>query len=271
MSARSNRLNYAFLLVKEITRMDFKLRYHNSVLGYAWSVLKPLALFTILYIVFTKIFQVGNAIPHYPVYLLSGLVVWNFFLEASNGSVTAIIEKGDLLRKLNFPKYVILLAKTFSALINLLINCIIVTIFMIIFGTTISWSALWTPLLLIELALFVFGVGLWMSAVYVKFRDLGYIWEVILQGLFYATPILYPLQFVVLHFSTFAAKIILLNPVAQVTQDLRIGLVTPKTLTYAQVYGSNWWRLVPISIVVVTLISGLFYFKNHSAEFAEHI
>ncbi len=268
---RTNRLNYAFLLIKEITRMDFKLRYHNSVLGYTWSVLKPLALFFILYIVFTKIFQVGDAIPHYPVYLLSGLVVWNFFSEVTSGSVTAITEKGDLLRKLNFPKYVIVVAKTLSALINLSINCVIIAVFMIIFGTDLSLNALWMPLLLIELCLFVFGLGLWMSAIFVKFRDLGYIWEVILQGLFYATPILYPLQFVVEHFSVTAAKIMLLNPVAQIIQDLRVGLVTPNTLTFTDVYGSNLWRLIPILIVILTLLSGLYFFKKHSGEFAEHI
>ncbi len=251
--------------------MDFKLRYHNSALGYTWSVLKPLALFLILYVVFTKIFQVGDTIPHYPVYLLSGLVVWNFFSEVTSGSVTAITEKGDLLRKLNFPKYVIVVAKTLSALINLAINCVIIAIFMVIFGTSISVGALWAPLLIIELCLFVFGLGLWMSAIFVKFRDLGYIWEVVLQGLFYATPILYPLQFVLQHFSPVAAKIILLNPVAQIIQDLRIGLVTPKAISFAEVYGSNRWRLIPIAIVIIIFLSGLYYFKNNSAEFAEHI
>jgi len=271
MSKNNNRFAYAIILVKEITKTDFKLRYNNSALGYMWSVLKPLALFTILYIVFTKIFRIGDAIPHYPVYLLSGLVVWNFFTESTNGSVAAIVEKGDLLRKINFPKYVILLSKVLSAIINLVISCSVVAIFMILFGTTVHLTAIFIPLLLVELAMFTFGLGLILSTIYVRFRDIGHIWEILLQGFFYLTPIIYPLQFVYKNFSPDVARLILLNPVAQVIQDIRYGVVTHDTYTFIQLFGNEWWRLIPISITIAVFVGGLFIFKRRAAYFAEYV
>src|SRR6266481_5362862 len=123
------RYNYSLILLRQLVKTDFKLRYQGSVLGYVWSLLRPLLMFVILYLVFTVFLPVGKGIPHYPVYLLLGIVLWSYFTEVTSGSVGAIVGKGDLLRKINFPKYVIILAISFSALINLAFNFIIVGIF----------------------------------------------------------------------------------------------------------------------------------------------
>ena len=112
------RYRYSAILLRELIRTDFKVRYQNSILGYVWSLLRPLLLFLILYFVFTKFLKVGNGVPYYPVYLLMGLLFWNFFVEVTTGSVQAIVSKGDLIRKINFPKYVIILAVVAAALIN---------------------------------------------------------------------------------------------------------------------------------------------------------
>src|SRR5205085_912081 len=109
------RYRYSIILLKQLVKTDFKLRYQGSLLGYIWSLLRPLALFVILYTVFAKILKVGNAIPNFPIYLLLGIVFWNYFAEVTTGSVTAIVGRGDLLRKLSFPRYVIVLAGSFSA------------------------------------------------------------------------------------------------------------------------------------------------------------
>jgi ABC-2 type transport system permease protein len=263
---------HGWVLTKEFTYTDFKLRYHDSALGYLWSVLRPLALFTIYYLVFSKIFKVGDSIPHYPVYLLSGIMIWNYFTEVTTTGVTAIVSKGDLLRKLDFPKLIILISKSAGASINLLINIVVIAIFMLIFGTQINFAEIWlVPFLVIELMLFGFGVSLILSTLYVSFRDLGYIWEVIIQALFYATPLLYPLSFVVKNFSPLIAKIMLLNPVAQIAQDLRTILVTKQTTNFSALYHHNYWQLVPILIVIIVLSVGMWYFQKKAKSFAEYI
>jgi ABC-2 type transport system permease protein len=133
------RYRYSVILLKQLVKTDFKLRYQGSVLGYAWSLLRPLFLFIILYIVFGVFLKAKGDIPHYPVYLLLGIVLWNYFAEVTSGGVTAIVGRGDLLRKINFPKYVIILAGSFSAFINLLINFGVIGVFMIFVHVTLSW------------------------------------------------------------------------------------------------------------------------------------
>src|SRR5258708_29457521 len=136
------RYRYSAILVRQLVKTDFKLRYQGSVLGYIWSLLRPLLLFLILYLVFTVFLPVGKGVPHYPVYLLLGIVLWNFFNEVTSGSVGAIVDKGDLIRKLNFPKYNIIVAVALSALINLFLNFIVIAIFMLFGHVGITWSAI---------------------------------------------------------------------------------------------------------------------------------
>lgn len=265
------RFNYARILVKEITLTDFKLRYHDSVLGYVWSILKPLAFFAILYVVFARVFKVGDVIPFFSVYLLLGIVLWSYFTEVTTNSLASIVEKGDLIRKINFPKYIIVVSKTSSSIINLVINLTVVLIFMVISGADPSKAAIFVPFLILELVVFGLGVSLILSSLYVKFRDLGYIWEVLVQALFYATPILYPLSFVSKNFSALGAQIIMLNPAAQVIQDMRAVLVTPETLGYGNTIIDSQYRLIPIAISIITLGIGLWLFKKSAPAFAEYV
>ncbi len=264
----SKKFSYPIILLKQLVRTDFKLRYQGSALGYIWSLLKPLFLFGILYIVFVGIVGVDYGVEHSGVYLLLGIVLWSFFAEVTGGSVTSIVGKGDLIRKLNFPKYVIVLATTFSALINFLLNLLIVIIFMMVAKVGLSFYVLLAPLLFVELFLFSLAIGLFLSATFVKLRDIGHIWEVAMQALFYLTPILFPLSFAPL----WAQKILMLNPLAQITQDMRYILVSDKTTTIVDVYGGNQLvRLVPVTAVIVGFILATSYFKKKSKNFAEDI
>src|SRR3989344_1241638 len=119
-------------LLAELVRTDFKLRYQGSVLGYAWSLLRPLLMFLILYLVFVKFLKIGGDVPHFPVYLLLGIVIWNFFNEMTMQSLGSIVGSGDLIRKLNIPRWVIVLSSSISALINLILNLLVVIIFLLI-------------------------------------------------------------------------------------------------------------------------------------------
>jgi ABC-2 type transport system permease protein len=237
------------------------------VLGYIWSLLKPLLMFCILYLVFTVFLPVGKGVPHYPVYLLLGIVLWNYFTEVTSGSVEAIVGKGELLRKINFPKYVIIFAGSFSALINLLLNTVVIGIFMVLGHVGLSWSALLLIPLVFELFIVALAVAFFLSALYVRFRDVKHIWDVIMQGAFYGTPILYPLSRIPHN----AAKLLILNPVAQIIQDARRVLVTPAATNIGDLYGSFWAWLIPIGLVVLVAIMAASYFRGQSNYFAEEV
>lgn len=267
-STIKKRYHYSVVLLRQLIITDFKLRYQGSILGYAWSLLRPLLLFLVLFIVFDKFLKVGGTVPHYPVYLLVGIVLWNFFAEVTAGSVAAVVNKGDLIRKLNFPKYIIVLAVSASAVINLGLNAIIIAIFMIAAGTDVTWMLFPVALIAIgELLVFALAIGFILSALFVKLRDVGYIWEVILQVGFYATPILYPLALLPLA----AQHVLLLNPVAQVIQDVRRVLVSPEVTTLHDVYG-NWAIVIvpPLMVLLVATIA-VVYFRKRSKSFAEEV
>lgn len=264
------RYRYSIILLKQLVKTDFKIRYQGSVLGYLWTLLRPLALFTILYIVFVKFLKVGDQIPYFAVYLLLGIVLWNFFVEVTMGSVRAIVDKGDLMRKLSFPRYVIIVAGSFSALINLLINMLVVFLFMLLSQVPLRADGVLIVFPLMELFIFSLSIGLLLSALYVRFRDINYIWEVGLQAGFYATPILYPIT-LVMAMSLATAKLLMINPMAQIIQDARAFLVTNQTQTVATIYGSQWARLIPVGIVLVTAVISVWYFKKRSPHFAEEV
>jgi len=258
------------VLLRELVITDFKLRYQGSVLGYLWSLVRPLALFCIMLVVFGLLLKIGSTIPHYPIYLLIGIVLWNFFIEATNNGLQSIVTRGDLIRKLNFPKYVIVLSGTLSALINLGISLVVVFIFLIFSGVKLHLSDLLFPVIVLELYVIALAVALFLAALYVKYRDITYMWELILQAAFYATPILYPLATVVKK-SKLIAKLLLLSPVAQVIQQARYLLVSTQTITLAQLT-HNWLLLImPEIIIVVVLVGAILYFRKNSAYFAENV
>lgn len=255
-------------LLAELVRTDFKLRYQGSFLGYAWSLLRPLFMFVILYIVFVKVYPLGKGVAHYPVYLFVGIVLWNFFAEMTQQSLGSIVGRGDLIRKIRIPRWIIVFSSSISALINLSLNLVVVGIFMVVNHVDIYKTSLVAPLLLAEVYLFALGVSLFLSALFVKFRDIGYIWEVILQAGFYLTPILYPLSRIT---NLDLQKLFFMNPMAQAIQDLRYSLVTHDAITIHRVFNGGWYSFIPIGIVGILLVGGLLYFKSQANSFAENI
>lgn len=255
-------------LLAELVRTDFKLRYQNSVLGYAWSLLRPLLLFVILYLVFAKFLKLGNNIPHYPIYLLLGLVLWSFFGEMTSMSLGSIVTRGDLIRKIRIPRWMIVVSSSIGASINLGLNLIIVGVFMVINHVPLTSSFLLFPIILAEVYIFSLATSLFLSAAFVKYRDVSYIWEVVLQAFFYLTPIFYPLSVIT---NVNLQKLLLLNPMAQAIQDARNVVVTKDTITIAEVYGSSMARVVVLVLVLLIFIGGVLYFKRESKYFAENL
>lgn len=255
-------------LLSELVKTDFKLRYQGSVLGYAWSLLRPLLLFLILYVVFVKFLRLGGSVPHYPIYLLLGIVLWTFFVEMTSQSLGSIVGRGDLIRKIRIPRWVIVISSSVSALINLGLNLLVVAVFLVLNNVDLMRTALWLPLVLVEIYIFALGLSLFLAAAFVKYRDISYIWEVLLQAGFYATPILYPLSLVT---NVAFQKLLLMNPLAQAIQDARYAVVTHETITVSGPFGSGVYRLIPLGIATGSLIIGVLYFKKQSRHFAENL
>lgn len=266
-----NKYHYSLILLRELVITEFKLRYQGSVLGYLWSLLKPLFLFVILYYVFVYFLKIGEGIPNWPVSMLLGIVLWNFFTEITSNGLSSIVSRGDVIRKINFPKYVIVLASSISALINLGLNLVVIAIFMVVSGVDLSWSAVLTPFYILELFLFGIGLAFILSAVFVRLRDMNYIWEIILQALFYGSAVMYPIAIVIEQAGDSVAKILLINPVTQAIQDTRHALIDPINPTLYSLTGNILLSLAPMAIVVITVVFGAWFFKRRSPHFAEEV
>ena len=256
-----NKRNRVILL--ELVKTDFKLRYQGSFLGILWSVLKPLLLFLVMYLVFVKFLKFTDGTKTYPIVLLLGIALWGFFTEATSVGMNAIVSRGDLLRKIN--------SSMSSALISLSINLIVVLIFGLISGVDFTWKVLLAPFSIIQLFILAMGVSLILSTLYVKFRDISHIWDVILQICFYSIPIIYPLS-LVSNFHPEVAKVMMLNPIAQSIQDVRYSLIAPQTTpTTWSTVNNIWISLIPVVLTVVVVIIGVIYFRKSSKTFAENM
>ena len=258
------------ILFLELSKTDFKLRYQGSILGYMWAIIRPLLMFGILYVVFAKFLRFGAEIPNYPVYLLVGTVLWNFFTECTNQGIQSLVIRSDLMRKISFDRAVIVISATTTALINLAINLVVILIFAFISNITPSLTWLLLPFLIIELYLLSLGLSFLLGSINVKFRDIGSIWEVLTQALFYATPIIYPLAIVSAH-NLVAAKILMLNPVAQIIQDVRFCFVSNETMTGWNLLENPILKILPIIIVSGIFLIGIIVFRKRAKYFAEEI
>lgn len=256
------------ILLAELVRTDFKLRYQGSVLGYAWSLLRPLFMFAIMYVVFTKFLRLGDSIENYPIYLLLGIVLWQFFADLTTQSLGSVVARGDLIRKISIPRWLIVLTSSFSALINLGLNLLVVALFMIFSKSGFGFDVLYFPFAILEIYIFALGVAFFLSAAFVKYRDISFIWDVVMQAGFYFTPVIYPLSLVD---NVTLQKLLLLNPIGQSIQDARNFIVTKETLTIAEVWGTSTARLLPLAVCLVVLLVGILYFRKESKYFAENI
>ena len=260
------------VLLAELVKTDFKLRYQGSALGILWSVLKPLMIFVVMYFIFVKFLRItDSSIPNYAITLLLGLSLWGFFTEAVTLGMNSIVARGDLMRKINFPKYIVIISSMVSALISLSINLLVVLAFAIFAGVKFQWSVLLLPFNIILLFATAFGLALILSTLYVKFRDISHIWEVFMQILVYSMPIMYPISMVtkVSIFGVSIAKIMMLNPIALAIQDIRPNLIAHETPTFWTLFENYWFALIPILITTLLVVFGLWYFNKNSKKFAE--
>ena len=263
------RYHYAMVVFKELVKTDFQLRYQGSFLGMVWSVLKPL--FAVMYVVFVKFLKFSDGPPTFPISLLCGPCLWSFFSESTSMGMRAIVDRGDLLRKIHFPNYIIVASTTMGSMISLGINLVVVILFGFFAHAHYTWRILLVPLSIIQLYCLGLGVALLLGSLYVYFRDVAHIWEVVLQAMFYATPIIYPISMVAQNKEfSWAADILMLNPTTQTIMDIRHNLLSPEYVpTVWTMVDNKLLCLLPAVLSAVILWLGIHVFRKYSAKFAE--
>ena len=246
---------------------EFKLRFYGSVLGYAWTLVRPFALFGVLYIVFAEIAKLGEGIKGFPAYILISMVLFQFFKSVVDGCLTSLLNRENLLRKMHFPRLVIPTTVVLSALFELTLTLAAVFIFLFISG--IFPTAGWLELIPLAgmLTVFATGLGLLFSVLFVRFRDIAPIWDVVGQMLFYASPILYVASMVPEDFR----QLYMLNPIAVVLTQMRHAVIDSAAPTAAAEIGSTALLLLPVGLVVVTFALGLWAFVREAPKVAENL
>jgi len=260
-------------LTLTLARSEFKLRYFGSALGYLWSLMRPLLFFGVLYLFFTQILHIGAGIPHYGVYLLTGIVLWNYFGEATGSAVTCLVAREAMLRKIRFPRMVIPMSVSLTATFNLGMNSIAVVVFALANGVTPT--AKWLEMIPIAFAFIVFatGIGMLLSALYVRYRDVAPIWEVFVQAWFYLSPIMYLAKSYNNRFGTGLEHYALLNPVATLLTQMGHAFIGgPRYPDAATAAGGGF--LIPIlslSGILVTFALGWWFFTREAPRVAENL
>jgi ABC-2 type transport system permease protein len=258
-----------------LARTEFKLRFFGSVFGYLWTLVRPLLFFGVLLFVFTKILDVnkGNPVPHYPEYLLESIILFTYFQETTSGCVPCLVGRENLLRKVRFPRLVVPLSVAMFSLFNLGMNLLVVFIFILGAGVEPRWTWLELPVLVTLLVVLSTGVGMLLSALYVRFRDVQPIWEVVSQILWYGSPILYTVQSAAKHhlLGISFQRLLVINPIGSIITQARKALLEPAAPSAARAIGSEARLLVPFAITFGVFALGLWYFNREAPRISENL
>jgi len=246
---------------------DWKLRFYGSVLGYLWQLVRPFAFFGVIYVVFTEIIGLGADIPNYGVYILFALVLFTFFSEVTNGCVQSLLVRENLLRKVSFPRLAIPMSIVLAGLFNLAGTLLAVFVFAVSSGVYPSLGWLELPILVLLLAILSAGVGMLLSVLYVRYRDVQPIWEVLTQILFYASPILYVSSLV----DECCQRPYVAQPIAAVLTEMRHAMVDSGAPDVATAIGGAWRLAIPIGITLLIFGLGLWLFNREAPRIAEHL
>jgi ABC-2 type transport system permease protein len=259
-----------FDLVRLMSVTEFKRVYFGTVLGYVWSLMRPLMLFAVLLFVFTKVFKVGHELPFYPVLLLLGIVLFTFFQEATQNSVTSVVAQEGVVRKTQFPRLVIPLAVTLTAIFNLCFNLLVVFVFILAWGVDPAWTWLLFPVALAGLFVLAGAMSMMLSVLYVRFRDVLIIWTVFVQMLFYATPILYPLGKDGLNDPSIE-HLLMINPLAVIFEQVRVWMIEPDAPTAAEAAGGALHLLPALAIFIGACVFAVWIFNREAPRIAEDL
>ena len=248
---------YKWLLYELVLR-DLKIKYRSSVLGYLWSLLNPLMMMTVLTIVFSTLFRFD--IPNYPVYLLSGQLIYSFFSEATNMSMSSIINSASLIKKVYIPKYIFPVSRVLSSFVTLLLSLLAMVIVMVVTQVNFTWVILFFPIPLIYILVFSIGMGLLLSVLAVYFRDVIHLYSVLLSAWMYLTPIMYPINML----PDYVKRFIFWNPMYYFVEIFR------QIVLYGE-WPSLEMHLICLGFALLALVTGLFVFYKNQKNFILHV
>jgi ABC-2 type transport system permease protein len=255
-----------FDLLWLISLNEFKKTFFGTFLGYIWSLMRPLLLFAVLLVVFTRIVKLGGNVEFYPVLLLFNLVLFGFFQESTGTAVGSVLAQEGIVRKTQFPRLVIPLSSVMIALLTLGLNLVVVFIFILAFGVDPTWTWLLFPVILALLLVFTCGTSLLLSALNVRFRDVAIIWIVMAQVLMYATPIIYPLDFIG---PSFLREVLLANPLTLIFEQARHWIIEPSAPS-AVVAAGGWLHMLPAAAIYAAVcVLGVWVFRREAPRIAE--
>jgi len=245
-------------LIWGLSLSEFKLKYRGSVLGFLWSLLNPLFILLTLYVVFHIFMNV--TIPNYELYLLLGIVLWNFFVKGTMIGLTSIVGRGAMIKKVYFPREIIVLSLCLTELYSALCSLIVFGVILLILKPGLSASMLLFPLILLKEFLLIMGVSLALSALYVYYRDILQIWEVVVQAGFWATPIVYSISIIPPKYY----QMYMLNPMSIVVVSSRDALI------YGQA-GNLPGLLLGFGYYLLIFLAGYIIFRHYEPRFAEEV
>lgn len=259
-----------FDLLWLISVTEFKRVYFGTVLGYLWSLIRPLALFGVLLFVFTNVFKAGaDQVEHYPAMLLLGIVLFTFFQESSQNAVTSVVAQEGIVRKTQFPRLVIPLATVLTGAFNFCLNLVVVVAFLLAFGIEPTWTWLLFPVAVAAVFVLTATLSMALSVLYVRFRDIAIIWLVLAQMLFYATPILYPIT---LFEDQTKEQLLMINPLAVIFEQVRVWvLAEPEAPTAVEAAGGVVHLLPAAAIYLGICIFGIWSFQRQAPKIAEDL
>jgi ABC-2 type transport system permease protein len=246
---------------------EYRLTYFGSVLGYLWTLMRPLMLFGVLYTVFSQIVKFGDEIPNYPVLLLFNIVLFSFFQDSSQQAVTAVVDSETIVRKMHFPRLVIPLSTVLTGALNLLLSLVAVFVFLLVYGVDPTWTWLLLPLILGPLMMLTSAVAMLVSSLYVRFRDVQPIWFVLSTILFYGSPVLYAIDTV----PASAQRYLLFNPIAMLLEQARRWIIDPSAPGCVDAIGGWQWAMVPLGIFVAVCALGVWVFNREAPVIAEQL
>lgn len=248
-------------LFRTLAWRDFKVRYAQTAVGLLWAIIQPLATIGILYLVFARFAKIPmNGIPPL-VFIVCGMSLWSFFAYVMSNSGSSIIQSQSMISKIYFPRLIIPISKSVVGLIDLIINLCVLIVLMLVYQISPSSNLIFAPLFIIMGVLSALGVGIWLSALSIKYRDFQHIIPFMVQIGLYITPIAYPAQFAIDNLPSSLSTLYFLNPMAGVIQGFRwsvLGGSPPGNLTY-----------ISLAVVVLIFVTGLYYFRSVESKMAD--
>ncbi|MDD4248236.1 MAG: ABC transporter permease [Methanosarcina sp.] len=245
-------------LIWQLAWSEFKLRYKNSILGYFWSLLEPLLMLLVLYVVFSNLMRVQ--VDYYQLFLLLGIILWGFFSRATTIGMFSIVGKPSMVKKIYFPRDIFVISSCITALLMSIFESLIFIMFMVFFRVPISINLVYVPLILSFLFIISLGFSLILSALNVFYRDVQFIWQVLLQIGYFGTPILYTIDI----FPKYLQKFVLLNPIARILISAR------DTIIYSSPAKIEDLLFMFLSSIFFLLV-GYIIFSRLEPRFAEEI